>query len=312
MQYYLDILILVGLFTIVNVSFNLVLGYAGLFSVGHGIFYGLGAFISALLAIHLGISPWLSIPIAMILTAVISLLIALPSLRVSEYYFSIAALGFQVVMVQVLLNVDAFGGASGLGGIPQLMSTRTVGGTLGFVGLVFAIAILTILASLWIVRLPFGRVLQAIREDEAATELLGKNVTSYKLQVFMISAAMAALAGGLYAHYYLYLNATSFDIPFSIQLVSMVLVGGMGTIMGPVVGSALLVILPEALRFVPLPAGAGAPLRVMIYAATVLVFLYVRPNGILGGRRRDLQEPRSEASQSADTVSAADSIGNAL
>lgn len=282
MDYFINIFVLINLYIILSMSFNLLLGYGGMFSLAQAIFYGLGGFLSALIAMKLGIHPAFSILISMVFVGLFSLLLAFPALRISGDYLVIASLGLQIFMVQVLLNLDITGGAAGLTGIPRLeFFGISFSKAIPFSILTLIIVVLLALFKRWLVHLPFGRVLRAIREDEVAAQSLGKNVSKYKLMIFMISSGMAALAGGLYAHYFQYINPYDYQMPESVLILSMVIVGGIGTIWGPIIGAVILVFLPEALRFITLPSSVAAPLRQIIYTVLVLGFLYFRPSGII-------------------------------
>jgi branched-chain amino acid transport system permease protein len=287
MNYIMDILILTFIYVILSSSFNLLLGFGGMISLAHSIFYGLGAYFSALLVIHTGLPIILAILIGMVLTALVSLLLVIPTLKVSGDYLAIATLGFQIVVVQVLLNLDITGGPAGLTGIPKL-SLFGIPFSESWMYAVFTgvFAVLSIGLTIWVTKLPFGRLLKGMREDEEACLGLGKNVYRIRMSIFAISSAMAAFAGGLFGHYYLYINPSSFELHTSILIITMVVIGGMGTIWGPVVGSLILIGLPELLRFVPLPPAVNAPLKQILYSVLVLIFIYFRPNGILGGRSK--------------------------
>lgn len=282
MDYFINIIVLINIYIILALSFNLLLGYGGLFSLAHAISYGLGGYISALFAIKMGLPPILTIIISIVSVALFSLILAFPALRISGDYLVIASLGFQIFLVQVLLNLDITGGPAGLPGIPRMsiFGYQFTSAT-SFSIFTFILVLLVVAFKKWLVRLPFGRVLEAIREDEEATRSLGKNTAKYKLVIFMIASGIAGLAGGLYAHYFQYLNPYDFQMPESVLILSMVIIGGSGTIWGPIIGAILLVALPEALRFISLPTSVAAPLRQIMYTILVLLFLYFKPQGII-------------------------------
>jgi branched-chain amino acid transport system permease protein len=283
MNYVMDILIISFIFVILSSSFNLLLGFGGMISLAHSVFYGLGAYFSALLVIHTGLPVIVALIIGMVLTALVSLLLVIPTLKVSGDYLAIATLGFQIVVVEILLKIDITGGPAGLTGIPRMQFFNiTFSQSWMYALFTGIVALLSVGFTIWITRLPFGRLLKGMREDEVASMGLGKNIYSIRITIFAISSAMAALAGGLFGHYYLYINPNNFNLLTSILIITMVVIGGMGTIWGPVVGSLILIGLPELLRFVPLPPGINAPLKQILYSILVLVFIYFRPNGILG------------------------------
>jgi branched-chain amino acid transport system permease protein len=200
----------------------------------------------------------------------------------------------QSVVTVTLVNwTDVTGGSAGIPGIPRL-SVLGVPLT-GAPFLVFA----SVCSAFWIflcwrlVHSPFGRVLQSIRDDETGSIALGKNVVLAKISVFAFAGAVAAFAGSLYAHYTTYVDPRSFDISVSILILLMVMLGGAGTLKGPILGAVLLLALPETLKFLPLPPGVGAALRQLIYGLLLVLVVFVRPQGLLG-RRQSAAAPVSE------------------
>ena len=285
MDYLLHILILIGIYTLLSVSLNLISGYAGLLSVAHAALFGVGAYIAALLALHFHLSFLPALLCAAVGAGVISLLIAAPSLRIHDDYFVLATFAFQVIAFSVMNNwVDLTGGPMGLPGIPppQILGF-TVSSHVQFLLLTVALATFALLLVRRLVRSPFGRVLTAIREDEVFAQSLGKNITRYKLQVFVIGGALAAAAGALYAHYISFIDPTSFTVQESVFMLAIVIVGGSGSLAGSVAGAAFLVSLPEALRFLGLPSSVAANVRQMLYGALLVICMMFRPQGLLGG-----------------------------
>jgi branched-chain amino acid transport system permease protein len=211
-------------------------------------------------------------------------MVSLPSLRVHGEYFVIATFAFQVVLFNVLNNwLRVTGGPLGIPGIahPVVIGWEVDSNAeFAVLGTVFAF-IAWMVVSL-IVTSPFGRVLHAIREDEAFAKACGKATLLYKVTAFALSSALAAMAGALYAHYITYIDPTSFMVMESILVLSMVIIGGAGSLWGPLVGAIVLVTLPEALRFVGLPAAAAANLRQIIYGVLLVVMMMARPQGLVG------------------------------
>jgi len=284
MEYLLHILILIGIYIILSISLNLIAGYAGLLSIAHAAFYGVGAYVAALMALNLH-SPFLvNIVCAVILSGLLGALVGIPSLRIRGDYFVIATFAFQVITFSVLNNWVSFtGGPMGLPGIPQpAIFGWTISSHVEFLVVVGALCILTLWLARRIVRSPFGRVLKAIREDEVFAQAVGKNVASYKILVFVIGAGMAAIAGVMYAHYISFIDPTSFTVMESIFILSIVIIGGAGSLWGPVVGAVVLVVLPEILRFVGLPSAVAANVRQIIYGGLLVAFMMWRPHGLLG------------------------------
>lgn len=284
MEYLLHIIVMVGIYTVLAVSLDLLVGQTGLLSIAHAAFFGLGAYTSALLAVHLGAPFPLSILVGVGVAVLVSFIVSLPSLRLHDDYFVIATFGFQMILFSVFNNwIDLTGGPLGIRDIPKpSIFGWTIRSQLGFLALalilgLFAYALVGLLTSS-----PFGRVLRAIREDEVLAKSLGKNTLRYKVTAFAVSAAMAGCAGSLYAHYMNYIDPTSFTVVESILVISMVIIGGAGSRWGPLVGAVVLVSLPEALRFVGLPNSSAANLRQIIYGTLLLMMMMFRPRGILG------------------------------
>jgi branched-chain amino acid transport system permease protein len=284
MEYLLHILILIGIYVILSVSLNLITGYAGLLSIAHAAFYGVGAYVAALLALKFH-SPFLAnIICAIILSGLLGAIVGIPSLRIRDDYFAIATFAFQVITFSVMNNWVSFtGGPMGLPGIPQpTIFGWKITTHYDFLIVIFVLCIITLWVSHKIVSSPFGRVLKAIREDEVFAQAMGKNVASYKVLIFVIGAGMASVAGVMYAYYISFIDPTSFTIMESIFIISIVIIGGAGNIWGSVLGAAVLVILPEALRFLGMPSSIAANMRQIIYGALLVVFMLFRPQGFIG------------------------------
>lgn len=284
MEYVLHILVLIGIYTILAVSLDLLAGHTGLLSIAHAAFYGLGAYTSALLAVHTGAPFLVGILVGMAVAALVSLVVSLPSLRLHDDYFVIATFGFQMILFSVFNNwMDLTRGPLGIPGIPQ---PSFFGWTLqSHVGFVVLAALLATFAYVVVGRIstsPFGRVLRAIREDEVFVNALGKNTLRFKVTAFAVSAALAASAGSLYAHYITYIDPTSFTVMESILVISMVIIGGAGSPWGPLIGAVVIVTLPETLRFVGLPNSVAANLRQIFYGTLLVVMMMVRPRGLVG------------------------------
>lgn len=284
MEYLLHIFILIGIYIILSVSLNLIAGYTGLLSIAHAAFYGIGAYVAALMALNWH-SPFLiNIVCAVILSGLLGLLVGIPSLRIRDDYFVIATFAFQVITFSILNNWVSFtGGPMGLPGIPQpTILGLTISSHLGFLLLVGLLCALILWISNRIVQSPFGRVLKAIREDEVFAQAAGKNVAAYKVLVFVIGAGMAAIAGVMYAYYISFIDPTSFTVMESIFIISIVIIGGAGSLWGPVVGAVVLVSLPEILRFLGLPSSIAANVRQILYGGLLVAFMMWRPQGFLG------------------------------
>ena len=284
MDYILHILILINIYIILVVSLDLIAGYTGLLSIAHAAFYGIGAYATALLSLHFQTNFLFNMLFGIIGAAVLGAIIAFPSLRIHDDYFVIATFGFQMIVYSIFNNwVDLTRGPLGIPGIPVAsLFGFNIDSHWKFLILSAIFAFLAYLLVHKLVNSPYGRVLKAIREDEVFAQSLGKNVNSYKIQVFIIGGALASMAGNLYAHYITFIDPTSFTILESILVISMVIIGGAGSLRGPIIGAAVLVILPEALRFVGLPSSVAANLRQIFYGSLMVLMMLYRPQGLVG------------------------------
>jgi branched-chain amino acid transport system permease protein len=284
MEYVFHILIIVAIYTTLAVSLDLVAGHTGLLSIAHAAFYGLGAYTSALLSVMLGASFSVGFLLGMLVGAAFSIIVSLPSLRLHDDYFVIATFGFQMILLSGFKNLENLTrGSIGIVNIPRPsilgISIQSQGG-LASLAILFAVLAYAVVSRL--TTSPLGRVLRAIRENETLAESLGKNTLLFKVSVYAVSAALAAMAGSLYAHYITYIDPTSFTIMESILVISMVIIGGPGSRWGPLIGAVVLVTLPEALRFIGLPSSVAANLRQIIYGALLVIMMMFRPRGLVG------------------------------
>jgi branched-chain amino acid transport system permease protein len=284
MDFLFHLLVLIGIYTVLAVSLDLLVSQTGILSIAHAAFYGLGAYTSALFAVRLGASFISGILAGMCVAGIVSFVVSLPSLRLHDDYFVIATFGFQMIVFSVFNNwTDFTQGPLGLAGIPKpSIFGWTVDSELGFIVLAMVTAALSYFVVRRIMISPFGRVLRAIREDEVFTQAMGKNTLLFKVAAFAVSAALAASAGSLYAHYITYIDPTSFTVMESILVISMVIIGGAGSRWGPLIGAVVLVALPEALRFIGLPSSVAANLRQIIYGALLVIMMMFRPRGLVG------------------------------
>ncbi len=286
MEYAASILILIGIIIILATSFNLIIGYGGLMSIAHPIFFALGAYSSGLTTIVFEVPIVVGLLVAMIVALVASVALSLPSLRVSGDYLVIASIGFQLGLLQIIKNVDWTGGPGGLSNIPPFFAAVGWLPTTAYVAIVLICALGVILFVRWLVSGDYGRAITAMRDDEEAFKVLGRNAVAMKIVLFAIGSSFAGLAGGLYAHYFLFVTPEQFDILYSAAMLTMVVVGGLGTVWGPAVGAALLEALPQALNFLQLPSSVMAPLQGIMFTGLVLFFLFTRPQGLLGKREK--------------------------
>jgi branched-chain amino acid transport system permease protein len=281
------IIIMVGIYSILALSLNLLIGYAGLFSVGHGAFYGIGAYAGALLATRLGVPFWIEIVAASAITGAVGYAIGRPILRLRDDNLTLATFGLAVITFSVLNNWDDLTrGPLGIRGIPYPTFFSVQIDQLWSYALLVVVCVgITLLCIVRLTNSPFGKVLEAIREDDIAALAVGKSTTRFKVAAFVISAFFAGLAGVLFAHYTTYIDPTSFGISESFLIFSMVIFGGMGSNAGAIMGAAVLTALPDLLRFAGLPAGIAGQMRDVIYGALIVIVINWRPQGLLGKTR---------------------------
>jgi len=276
--YYLDVMTGVGINIILAVSLNLVNGYTGQFSLGHAGFMSVGAYLSAAITLFLGprllgdgggsaVQQGLLFLGALLVggtgAAVAGLAVGIPSLRLKGDYLALVTLGFGEIIRVVFQNVEALGGALGLNGIPNYTTVFWV----------YSFAALTVFTVVCLVRSTYGRGFIAIHDDEIASEAVGLNTTRYKIVAFVVGAFFAGVAGGLYGHFKLTITPTGFDFTKSIEIVVMVILGGMGNTIGVILAAILLTILPEVLRSVE-------QYRMIMYALLLIILMPVRPKGL--------------------------------
>ncbi len=265
-----------GLYLILAVSLNLIIGYTGQVSLGHAAFYGLGAYASALTAMHWHLPFPAALVAAMLVAALFGVGLGIPTLRLKEDYLAIVTLGFGVIVDLVLLNLEITGGPDGLTHIP---APRLFG--LNFrdksVYLVMVLLFVTFTLVLIhrLVTSRHGRALKAIRDHELTAQVMGINTSAYKITIFTLAAALAGLAGSLYAHYITFINPESFGLHTSILVLTMVVLGGMGSLLGSVIGALVLTVLPEMLRTV-------ADYQDLAYGGLLVAMLIWRPQGLFG------------------------------
>lgn len=282
MNYLVQLLTLIDIYIILALSLNLLVGYTGLLSLSHAAFYGIGAYTSTLLIMRLGFDFSLALILAVAVTVILSLIISIPSLRLKGDYFVLASLGFQVIVFTLLNNwTDLTRGSYGINGIPRprLMGLEVNSAETYFI---FCTIITLICAGLLYLlgNSPFGRVLKGVREDEIAVSALGKNIVRLKIYAFAIAAGFAAVAGTLFAGHLRHIDPTSFNITESIFILSIIIVGGTGNFLGPIIGAVMTILLPEILSLLEIPYAAN--LREIIYGVLIILLLRFRPEGLFG------------------------------
>jgi branched-chain amino acid transport system permease protein len=295
--YLLQVLCLAGINIILAVSLNLINGFTGQFSIGHAGFMAIGAYASAFVTVTFGdriraafaFLPGfardgalllIALAAGALLAAIAGFIVGVPSLRLRGDYLAIVTLGFGEIIRVFILNIDAVGGARGYSGIPKIANFFWI----------YGFAALTVLIVSRTVRSSFGRTLIAIREDEIAAEAMGVDTTRTKVISFVLSSAMAGIGGGLFGHYLMYLHTNSFTFIKSIEIIIMIVIGGLGSITGSVLGAVLYIALTEGLR-------EFSQYRMVLFSLLLVVIMIVRPQGILGHyeifrRRRLAATPR--------------------
>lgn len=288
-SYYFLILNVIGLNTIIVVGLNLLIGYAGQISMGHATFFGIGGYVSAIITTKFTLMsfgsflpqwlvPWIVILLAMVFTGVIAFLVGVPIMRLKGNYLVMATLGLNVIFEMVIVEWDSLtGGSNGMAGIPYL----SVGNFLfnsdrKFYYLVWSFSLLALIISFNLINSRVGRALKAVHGSEVAANTLGINPQRYKVKVFVLSAMIASFAGSMYAHYISVITPKSFDVLYSIQLVIMVIVGGIGSIWGSLFGAALLVLLSEALHVVE-------KFNVVAQGLILMLVMIFFPGGLIPG-----------------------------
>lgn len=273
--YFTTIGTIVGIYVILTLSLNIISGYAGQASLGHAAFFGIGAYANALLTLKLGLNFWAALPLSMIITGITGALTGIISLRIKGDFLAVTTIGINFVIVTVFEYSDFFGGAYGIMGIqyPELFGLKIH--KVSYLIMVAVFVVATALFSFLISRSWLGLALETIREDEDAAEASGINCKKFKIIAFALGCALAGLAGVLYAHFMRFITPNDFTFPISITIVSMMVVGGIGTIRGPILGAILMAALPEILR--PL-----AGYRLLFYGGLIVFMTRFQPQGLVG------------------------------
>jgi branched-chain amino acid transport system permease protein len=282
-DYILGVLIFMGINCIMTMGLSLLMGYAGQISLGHAAFFGLGAYSSAILTTQAGLHPLWGFTVGILLSAAVAYLVGKPTLRLKGHYMAVATLGFgEIIFITFNQLSSLTGGPSGLSGIPSLSfwGYPLEGGS--YLYIVWGCVLALLIFSLNVINSRVGRALRAVHGSELAAKAMGVDAARYKVQVFVLSAIYASMAGSLYAHYVTFISPNSFSLMFSILLLMMVVVGGAETIWGALLGSAVLTLLPEYLRGLE-------DFEVLAYGAILTVVLLFMPRGLLEGGRRAFQ-----------------------
>lgn len=284
MNYLLHILILISIYGILGSSLNLVVGYTGMLSLCHAAFFGIGAYASTLLQLHLGLGFLPSLLVAGGGAGLMSVVIGIPTVRLKGDYFVLGTLAFQMIVFSALYNWTAVtGGPYGITGIPiPTLLSFELDSPLRYGVFCVSAGVACYLFTARLINSPFGRLLKAVREDELASRALGKDVFAARLTVFGLGALLAGFGGGIFAGHLRFISPISFDFADSIFFLSVLIIGGAGSLAGPFLGAAFMVLVPEALRMMELQPTLAADLHQIIYGVLLVVIVRFRPRGLLG------------------------------
>ncbi|MDR7401280.1 MAG: branched-chain amino acid ABC transporter ATP-binding protein/permease [Armatimonadota bacterium] len=273
--YHVTVAIVAAIYAILAIGLNIISGYAGQPTLGHAAFWGIGAYAQALLVTRAGLSFWEALPLSAAVTALIGAGVGAVSIRLREDFLAITTIGINFVVVSIFLYTPFFGGSLGIGGVlPPTLGGATLSKP-AYLALVGAVVVALAGLDVWLRRTWLGMGWAALREDEIAAETCGVDTRRFKVVAFVLGTALAGLAGGLYAHFIQFVEYRDFGFPASVAVLSMVVVGGLGTLRGAVAGAVLLTVLPEVFRVV-------SNYRMLLYGVTLVLVMRYQPSGLLG------------------------------
>ncbi len=287
MNYIANILITIGIYSILTMSLDLLVGYTGLLSLGHAAFFGIGAYVVGLAAVA-GVNPWLTLPAAAAVSAAVAALVAVPALRLRGDYFVLGTFGISMIASSVFENwVDVTGGPYGVYNIPGIIPDAVAApwDSVGLTALTAAIVLLIAVLKSRLVGRAYGTALRAIRDDEVVAESLGTNVQQKQIATFAIAGGIAGVAGGLLAFQLNFIEPSLFTFHATIFLWALLFVGGCGTIVGNIVSPAILVLFPELLRFSGLSGVYAPQVQQALYGVLLIGIAMFRPQGLFGAFR---------------------------
>lgn len=277
-DYYLSILVFMGLNSLIVMGLSLLMGYAGQISLGHAAFYGIGAYCTGVLTTHFGISIYLAFLAGIILSILMAIIVGIPALRLKGHYLAVATLGIGEIVFIIFNEWMQFtGGPSGLSNIPNVhLGNFQFNNSFRYYYLVWGINLLALFFSLNIIHSRVGRALRSMHGSETAASAMGVNLSFLKIQVFVLSAVFASIAGSLYAHFVSFISPNNFGLMVSIMFLMMGVIGGIHNIWGALLGASLLTFLPEYLR-------VFNEYDILVYGAILLAILLFMPEGLLEG-----------------------------
>ena len=293
--YLLSTGVFIGIFAILTLGLCLLMGYAGQISLGHAAFFGIGGYTSGVLTVKLGASPWLAMVAGIVVTATAAFLIGIPIFKLREHYLAMATLGLGVIVFLAFTELgDITGGPTGLPGVPRLsIGTFVFDKDIEYYYLVWCVVAAFVILSLNIVNSRIGRALRAIHASEMAAESVGVNASRSKLQILVVSAIYASVAGSLYVHYMRFVSPQPFDFGASVRLVVMAVVGGLASVWGAPFGAAAVMLLTLGLReFLPkIIRNASGEHTVIVYGIMLVVIMIFMPEGLTRGLLKAIRWP---------------------
>lgn len=285
MNYIFHILVLLEIYMILALSANQKMGYSGLLSLGQAVFYGTGAYITAIAMTKFSFSYWQSLPLSFLACIIMSFIFSFIASKVRDLYFSLATLSIQIIFYSIIYNwIEVTNGSSGIknGIYRPIVFNYKINSIIDFAIFGGFFLILIIIFYLWFVKTPLFRLIQATRDDQIAVLSFGKNPTYYKRVSIAISSLLAGFAGTLFASYMLSIEPGSFTLDESILILSIVLIGGAVNLKGSFVGVFIFVLLPEILNFINIPNTLAANLRMILFGLLLILIIRFKPNGIFG------------------------------
>jgi branched-chain amino acid transport system permease protein len=276
-QYFVRIATMIGIYVVLASSLNLIIGFTGMYSLGHGAFYGIGAYASAILSLSFHWPFWVTMPLAGLFTAMVGAFLGLATLRLRQTFLVFGTLAFGEIVRILIMNWNSLTrGPMGIPGIPvPSLFGFSFKNFSNYYYLVLAFAALVVFLIARLYRSRVGRAWVAIREDEVAASTMGVPVFGYKVLAFTISCLFTGLAGAFYAHFVRYISADQFGMNESFLILTMVALGGTGSIIGPVIGAVILMLIPEVFRFL-------AQYRSVLYGAILILVIVIKPEGLAG------------------------------
>jgi branched-chain amino acid transport system permease protein len=276
--FYLQLLTIIGINTLLALGLNMLMGYAGQISLGHAAFYGIGAYTTAILTVNYGINPWIALPCAIFLAILVALIVGLPTLKLTGYYLGMGTLGFGMIVHIIFREWSSLtGGASGFMGIPPLeIGPISFFPPRNYFYLVWFTVLVSFVFCKRLIKSRIGRALRAIHDSENAAKAVGINTRNIKLEIFVFSASLSAVSGFFYAHMVSFISPESFSFLVSVKIVTMVVIGGMASIWGSLLGASLLTMLPEWLH-------SFSDFEMVVYGLILMLVMIITPQGLTRG-----------------------------